>query len=167
MKSNLTIILPLIMAITLLFGCTTTINPMDLAPSKNYTINTDTNSGAILQNNQTKIMLTTGEIAKHNRAGDCWMIINNNVYDLSNYVNHPGGYTYAPYCGNDGTTGYNTKGGRRGGHSTYADSLLATYLVGALGQTVTTTQNTTQQSNSNSTQNQIPTGINQENEWDD
>jgi cytochrome b involved in lipid metabolism len=41
-----------------------------------------------------KIMKTYAldEIAKHNKAGDCWIIIDNKVYDVSNFLKeHPGG----------------------------------------------------------------------------
>ena len=32
------------------------------------------------------------EVAKHNKANDCWVIINDNVYDLTHFLpEHPGG----------------------------------------------------------------------------
>jgi cytochrome b involved in lipid metabolism len=35
---------------------------------------------------------TTEEIKKHNSKGDCWIIINNTVYDVSDFLSiHPGG----------------------------------------------------------------------------
>ena len=38
------------------------------------------------------LVLDLNEIAKHNSASDCWMIINNKVYDITPYINsHPGG----------------------------------------------------------------------------
>ncbi|MFA6064239.1 MAG: cytochrome b5-like heme/steroid binding domain-containing protein [archaeon] len=127
----------------LLFGCTISVNPLDLAPNKNYLPYLDTNGGAtILDNNsatgitQTKISLTASEVAKHSSVGNCWMIINGKVYDLSDYVVHPGGNGYLTYCGTDATNGYDTKGGRGNMHSNYADALLATYLVGTLGQEI-------------------------------
>lgn len=31
------------------------------------------------------------EIVKHDHPGDCWIVIHNKIYDLSNFVNkHPG-----------------------------------------------------------------------------
>ena len=35
---------------------------------------------------------TISEIKKHNTINDCWIYSNNNVYDITNFINkHPGG----------------------------------------------------------------------------
>ncbi|MEK6958871.1 MAG: cytochrome b5-like heme/steroid binding domain-containing protein [archaeon] len=125
----------LIMLFFLLFGCTISVNPMDLNPANNYSVVTPSDQNAPLQTTN-YVLLSAEEVTKHKAIGDCWMIIDGNVYDLSQYVDHPGGYTYVPYCGKDATEGYTTKGGRTKAHSPYADSLLAAYRVGAIGQTV-------------------------------
>ncbi|MCX6803226.1 MAG: cytochrome b5-like heme/steroid binding domain-containing protein [Candidatus Diapherotrites archaeon] len=141
--------LGIIFALLLLFGCTISVNPQDLAPSRNYSLVTDTNTGTNLldnnssPNNSTNISLTASEVAKHSANGNCWMIINGNVYDLSSYVSHPGGSIYLNYCGKDATQGYDTKGGRGNMHSSYANALLANYLIGKVGQQVTTNNSTT------------------------
>ena len=124
---------------TTLFGCTVSVNPQDLAPSKKYTL--DTNTGTNLDSNslgtvQTNLSLTASEVAKHNVMGNCWMILNGNVYDLTDYVAHPGGSGYLKYCGTDGSNPYNTKDGRGNNHSNYADVLLANFLVGKVGQEI-------------------------------
>lgn len=94
---------------------------------------------------QSNILLTSAEVAKHNTASDCWMIISGNVYNLTSYLgSHPGGVgTITPYCGKDGTTAFATRGGT-GTHSSFASSLLGSYLVGSLNQSVgsTSIQNT-------------------------
>jgi cytochrome b involved in lipid metabolism len=85
------------------------------------------------------VTLTSEEIAKHNKSTDCWLIINQNVYDVTTYMNqHPGNAgTILPYCGQDGTVAFDTKGRPSGDtHSSYANSLLADYLLGAIGQTI-------------------------------
>ena len=73
------------------------------------------------------------EVAKHNKPSDCWLIINNNIYDLSSYLNiHPGGaQTISPYCGQDGTIAFATKD-RNQSHSNYANQLLQSYLIGTV-----------------------------------
>ncbi|MDD5110738.1 MAG: cytochrome b5-like heme/steroid binding domain-containing protein [Patescibacteria group bacterium] len=86
------------------------------------------------------VTLTAEEIAKHNSASDCWMILDNKVYDLTSYLNaHPGTpATIIPSCGQDGTAAFNTKGGRGRPHSAYASSLHPTYYLGDVGATTTT-----------------------------
>lgn len=87
--------------------------------------------------------LTSAEIAKHNKAADCWMIINGKVYNLTKFLaDHPGGSSIMiPYCGKDGTSAFNTKGKPSGQpHSSSALSLLPNYFIGNLGQVFTSTQ---------------------------
>lgn len=93
----------------------------------------NTNTAIDKLSNQLNTVLTLDEIAKHNTEKDCWMIVGNNVYDVTGYLFlHPGGsQTITQYCGGDGTTGYNSKGGK-GSHSIKANTLLQTLLLGAL-----------------------------------
>jgi cytochrome b involved in lipid metabolism len=94
---------------------------------------------------KTNVVLTLAEVAKHNTSSDCWMVISGNVYNFTNYLRaHPGGVsTMTPYCGKDGTAAFVSRGGT-GSHSSFASSLLASYFVGTLNQSVgtTTIQNT-------------------------
>jgi len=94
----------------------------------------------LLGENSGQLMLNAQEIAKHNSTQDCWLIINSKVYNVTSYLSaHPGGVSaIAPYCGQDGTAAFNTKGGS--GHSSYANSLLASYYIGTLNQTISQTQ---------------------------
>ena len=91
------------------------------------------------------------EISKHNSVADCWLLINNKVYNLTSFINsHPGGVgTITNYCGKEATSAYDTKGGRGRGHSSYADSLLAQYYIGNFDQSIpkTTLQQNTQKTN--------------------
>ena len=88
-----------------------------------------------------ELVLNLREVSKHNSANDCWLIINNKIYAVSNYLNaHPGGTgTIIPYCGGDATIAFETKGGG-GTHSNYANSLLGNYLVGTLNQAMSRQQ---------------------------
>jgi cytochrome b involved in lipid metabolism len=74
------------------------------------------------------------EVAGHKSYKDCWLIINSNIYDITAYIDqHPGGADLIlMYCGKDATSAYNTKGGRKSGHSSRADSILASYQIGTL-----------------------------------
>jgi hypothetical protein len=84
------------------------------------------------------ISLSLAEIAKHNSPSDCWIIISGKVYDVTAHLaNHPGGAgLITPYCGQDATTTYDTKGGRGSPHSPSADSMLGPIYLGNVGGTV-------------------------------
>jgi cytochrome b involved in lipid metabolism len=62
-------------------------SPQNLEPP----INTDSSKGITLQN-----------LSKHNSKSDCWIVYNNQVYDITSYLpRHPGGpSTITPTCGN-------------------------------------------------------------------
>ncbi len=76
---------------------------------------------------------TTTDVAAHNTATDCWMVINNNVYNLTNYLSkHDSMLDIRPWCGKDATEGYNTKDGRGQNHSQRADTELAQFFIGTV-----------------------------------
>ena len=77
---------------------------------------------------------TLAELSKHKSSSDCWLAINGNVYNVTQYLDfHPGGADIIlMFCGQDATKAYNTKGGRGGGHSSRADNQLANYIIGTL-----------------------------------
>jgi cytochrome b involved in lipid metabolism len=80
------------------------------------------------------ITLNAQEVSKHNNANDCWMIINNKVYDLTTFLYlHTGGSQFIlQYCGTDGSAGFNTKDGM-GSHSQRDLAILNQYYLGDLG----------------------------------
>ena len=85
-----------------------------------------------VQKSQSTVLLT--DFGSHNSATDCWIQINGNVYDVTNYLNeHPGGADLIiPFCGgSDATEAFTTKGGR-GTHSSQAENLHTQTLVGIL-----------------------------------
>lgn len=86
----------------------------------------------------TSVVLTAEEVAKHNTETDCWLVIANKVYDVTDFINeHPGGsFRIIPNCGKDATQGFETQGGR-GQHSADAYQLLPEYLIGELGSEIT------------------------------
>ena len=84
------------------------------------------------------------ELAKHNTRNNCWLLINNKVYDVSSYIDaHPGAAsTIIPVCGKEATRAFDTKN-QGSPHSSYADSLLNGYLLGPLNSTIQGKTNTT------------------------
>uniref|UniRef100_A0A0D9XCM8 Cytochrome b5 heme-binding domain-containing protein n=1 Tax=Leersia perrieri TaxID=77586 RepID=A0A0D9XCM8_9ORYZ len=50
---------------------------------------------------------TMKEISTHNKRKDCWIIINDKVYDVTSYVEeHPGGDEILNNAGGDSTEGF-------------------------------------------------------------
>lgn len=76
---------------------------------------------------------TLNEIARHQKAEDCWMAIDGGVYNLTAYVpRHPSNPAIIlQWCGKDATEAYHTKTKGRP-HSAHADQLLSTFLIGKL-----------------------------------
>ncbi len=85
-------------------------------------------------NNTQIVTLSASEVARHNNTNDCWLIIQNKVYSVANYINkHPGGAgTIIPYCGKEATQAFSTKGGQ-GSHSSNAVQVLSQFYLGVLG----------------------------------
>lgn len=73
---------------------------------------------------------TLEQVAEHGSAASCWSVINNNVYDLTQWIAlHPGGQTaILKLCGTDGTSLY------QGQHGSFppAAEALAKYQIGIL-----------------------------------
>jgi cytochrome b involved in lipid metabolism len=88
-------------------------------------------------NNNQSLTLTVEEVQKHNQPNDCWLIINDAVYDVTNYAQfHPGGdQRIYRFCGQDATNAFQTKGGR-GSHSQRAIDQLKQLYLGKIGETV-------------------------------
>jgi len=84
------------------------------------------------------ITLNMTEIAKHNTADNCWLLINSQVYNVTGAISsHPGGANYIiAYCGQEATQAFDTKGGQGDSHSRRADALLNNYLIGGFNQTI-------------------------------
>lgn len=137
MKKVLIVLICGALAVLLLLPLIDFIKDVGLAVSP---LTIDGSSTGVNQNNPvttSAVSLTMAEVAKHNQAKDCWMVIGGNVYDLSSYVGyHPGGATMIPDCGTEATNSYNTKGGRGQAHSSAASQLLNNYLLGKLGDTI-------------------------------
>lgn len=98
---------------------------------QNTTQNTDS------QGTSDAKIFTTEVVAKHNTSGDCWIIIDGSIYNVTSFIPvHPGGAEkIIPYCGADATEGFATKNKPTPQeHSPTAKSMLEKYFVGKLGQ---------------------------------
>lgn len=76
---------------------------------------------------------TLVEVAQHAKEEDCWMAINDKVYDLSAYIpEHPSlPAIILPWCGKEASEAYRTKMKGKP-HSAMANELLKTYEIGDL-----------------------------------
>lgn len=74
-----------------------------------------------------------GDVSRHNRENDCWMVIDEKVYDLSAYLPaHPSDPAIVlPWCGKEASHAWQTKTIARP-HSSRAKHLLERYLKGKL-----------------------------------
>lgn len=79
--------------------------------------------------------ITLEEIAKHATQDDCWMAINGNVYDVTDFISsHPGGQAIVFGCGKDATELFENRANNKGPHSEMARSLLPQFLIGELAE---------------------------------
>lgn len=80
------------------------------------------------------------QVATHDSRGDCWTIINGNVYEITSYIiRHPGGTEIERACGIDATELFNqrrTSDGETVGsgtpHSSAAQEQLEKLKIGKL-----------------------------------
>ncbi|MFA5184718.1 MAG: cytochrome b5-like heme/steroid binding domain-containing protein [Patescibacteria group bacterium] len=81
------------------------------------------------------LVLDAMEISRHNSAKDCWLLIDNKVYDVTaSIASHPGGaQMIISFCGREASEAFNTKGGGGESHSQKARTMLADYYLGDLG----------------------------------
>ncbi|KAL6983312.1 Cytochrome b5 isoform A [Sarracenia purpurea var. burkii] len=74
-------------------------------------------------------LYTMQEASQHNTAGDCWVVIDGKVYDVSTYLDeHPGGDdVILVVTGKDATDEFEDAG-----HSKTARELMETFFIGEL-----------------------------------
>jgi len=67
---------------------------------------------------------TMEEVRKHNTESDCWMVINNRVYDITNFIeDHPGGDIIMDGAGKDSTDLFHDIGHSRSAQEILDDEL--------------------------------------------
>lgn len=107
--------------------------PSSSISSSGSVFNKKENPGEVsIKNNNAGIILSSEEVAKHDAANDCWMIISSKIYNVSSYVDyHPGGAeAIISYCGKDATAAFTSR------HSPRAYNVLKKYYVGELNQQI-------------------------------
>ena len=82
-------------------------------------------------------VFTIAEVAKHASAEDCWLLINDRVYDVTSYIagsKHPGGAAILQGCGQEnGTELFFTRPmGSGTAHSEGAQGYLENFYIGDL-----------------------------------
>lgn len=100
---------------------------------------TGTSEGVSGQDQIAVLTLTNEEVAKHGNTNDCWITIDQNVYNVTSFIaNHPGGSgPIVPYCGKDASNAYKTKDEKPpSSHTSFANNLLANYYIGKIGESL-------------------------------
>lgn len=124
-----------VIASLLLSACS--LNPIsELTPTPTSTISPslDQEATPLKEPEKSTQAYTMDEVATHNSADNCWLVIESNVYNVTSFIsNHPGGEAILEGCGQDATTLFNTRPmGSGTPHSDDARATLETYLIGTL-----------------------------------
>jgi cytochrome b involved in lipid metabolism len=74
------------------------------------------------------------DISLRSSRENCWIVINGEVYDVTDYVNlHPGGESILEGCGKDATLLFETRPSGSGTpHSSMAREIIIDYKIGIL-----------------------------------
>jgi len=79
--------------------------------------------------------VTFEEVQKHNTKKDCWLVVDDLVYDVSKFIpHHPGGSILARYAGQDATDAFYAFHGEEPGSP--GITALPRYLVGKLAEPI-------------------------------
>jgi len=92
------------------------------------TQNKDIYSGSTTATSSSTEMYSVANVASHNSSQSCWAIIENKVYDLTQWIsNHPGGErAIKEICGKDGSAAFKSEHGR----DQMPISILETFKIG-------------------------------------
>ncbi len=73
-------------------------------------------------------------VVEHSTTDNCWIVINNNVYNVTDFISsHPGGKAIVDGCGKDATELFETRPSGSGTpHSDRARTMLEKYYIGSL-----------------------------------
>jgi len=88
------------------------------------------------------------EVARHDKPDDCWIIINNKVYDVTPFVSqHPGGVAVLRNVGKDSTEGFDKIGAHKKkakpeDELSKAQNWMPTFLIGTVRPSANTAETT-------------------------
>lgn len=87
-------------------------------------------AAAIVAAPNTTNQITFAQVKKNNKSTSCWTVVNNKVYNVTNWINqHPGGSSrILALCGKNGTSMFD---GKHSGQSA-PENVLASYQIGVL-----------------------------------
>ncbi len=106
-------------------------NDSDIANTA--TANTNTPAPDTNVNNNTAIY-TIAQVAEHDSATDCWMVIQGKVYDVTEFISrHPGGSVIIRGCGIDATGLFESRPTDNSPHSLRARDIASQYQIGVIG----------------------------------
>ena len=73
------------------------------------------------------------EVILHNTKEDCWLVIENEIYDITGFITkHPGGEIIVSACGTDATEKFNNRPITGTSHSALARKILQSLRLGSL-----------------------------------
>ncbi len=100
--------------------------PALLLGACNAPANTTTPISTPLSSPSSSTPYTITDVSSHNSRSNCWVVVNNNIYDVTSFgPKHPGGDQIYQGCGQDITTYIKTS------HKPI-DDLLPQFLIGTL-----------------------------------
>lgn len=92
--------------------------------------------GILFISSQLIYAYTTNEVSQHNTSSDCWVIFDNNVYDITEYIRaHDRYLNIRSWCGTDMTQAFMTKDNTGRDHKSSTYALLENYKIGTLSNT--------------------------------
>lgn len=82
---------------------------------------------------ETEKQISLFEVNLHNKKDDCWIVIEKQVYDITDFISkHPGGEIIVSACGTDATEKFNSRPILGTSHSSLARKMLEKLKIGSL-----------------------------------
>ncbi len=95
--------------------------------------------------------ISLDEVSKHDSPGDCYMVYDDKVYDLSDYIpDHDRYLDIRDWCGKDMTEDFETKAGLSRDHKRSSYALLENYYIGDLSEIQNSNEELSVSDNNNS-----------------